>query len=112
MKATPVLNTSGGTYVDSRDRSEPYVLTILNNGPTSTPQIENTVPTLMNTYLSTVNDKRAVVHPSDVYCSINSAAQQKALRDRPDCHGFKCFGLIGGIREINHAVADVHDGGG
>lgn len=112
MKATPVLRASGGTYVDSRDRSEPYVLTILNDGPTSTPQIKNTVLTLMDTYLSTVNDKRAMVHSSDMYCSVNSAAQQKALRNRPDRHSFECFGLIGGSRQINHAVADVHDGGG
>ena len=112
MKATPILRASGGTYVDRRDRSEPYVLTILNDGPTSTPQIKNTVLTLMDTYLSTINDKRAVVYPSDMDCSINSAAQQKALRNRLDCHRFKCFGLIGGSREINYTVADVHNGGG
>ena len=112
MKTTPVLKASGGTYVDSWDRSEPYVLTILNDGPTSTPQIKSTLLTFMDTYLSTVNDKRAVVHPSDMYCSVNFAAQQKALRNRPDCHSFERFGLIGGSRQINHAVADVHDGGG
>ena len=66
----------------------------------------------MDTHLSTVNDKRAVVHTSDVYCPTNNATQQKALRNRSDCHSFECFGKIGGGREINHTMVNVHDEGG